>query len=232
MDSFPGNADISRDFRSMTETLQTLPIGKREANKTITRQNILLAAKELFVTKGLEATSMRDLIRQSHLGNGTFYNYFTSKEEIFDTLTDISIVKVRAQMRESWDRHGLGARGTPKVFFEFFKFYTDHPEEMHFISKNLAYVRGANIHKKLEIIRRDIEVSLSRNLRRTGKNPTSFKFVSMAIFAMFFELIAEMTTDPNFDVKTASQTLIELVQGGLMRVLRREERESKGSNTD
>ncbi len=37
---------------------------------------------------GFEAATVRDIIRRTNLSVGAFYNYYRSKEEVFDALAD------------------------------------------------------------------------------------------------------------------------------------------------
>ncbi len=46
------------------------------------RKEILLIARNLFVHKGFDQTSINDIIRISRIAKGTFYYYFSSKEEV------------------------------------------------------------------------------------------------------------------------------------------------------
>jgi AcrR family transcriptional regulator len=62
--------------------------GKREQTKVANRQAILDAAREAFSELGFEATTVRDIIRRTPLSVGAFYNYYRSKEEVYDALAD------------------------------------------------------------------------------------------------------------------------------------------------
>lgn len=55
---------------------------KRELKKIINRQTILDAATIQFKKRGFANTSVADIMNESNLGVGTFYNYFSSKEEV------------------------------------------------------------------------------------------------------------------------------------------------------
>ena len=57
-------------------------MGLREQKKLQARQAILDAAARVFKSRGFMNTSVSDIMRESNLGVGTFYNYFGSKEEI------------------------------------------------------------------------------------------------------------------------------------------------------
>src|SRR5215470_8222254 len=74
----------------MTDIAAIEPVGKRERTKVANREAILAAAKRVFATLGYDAATVRDIIRGTDLASGTFYNYFRSKEEVFEALADDS----------------------------------------------------------------------------------------------------------------------------------------------
>lgn len=69
----------------MLKTAPKLP-GKRERNRINNRNAILMAARSCFRDKGYDNTTIRDIVRQTNLAAGTFYNYFSSKQDIFIAL--------------------------------------------------------------------------------------------------------------------------------------------------
>lgn len=75
------------------------PLGKRERTKANNRESILSAAREVFAELGYGATTVRDIIRTTGLASGTFYNYFKSKEEVFEALMDHSMAQLRPRLR-------------------------------------------------------------------------------------------------------------------------------------
>lgn len=54
------------------------------------KDQILEAARKVFVRKGYEAATMQDIVEESGLSRGGVYLYFSSTEEIFLALLDIS----------------------------------------------------------------------------------------------------------------------------------------------
>src|ERR1700733_15407638 len=75
-------------------------LGKREQTKAQNRQMILEAARGVFADLGYGATTVRDIIRATSLASGTFYNYFQSKEEVFQAIHDESALRIRPRLRE------------------------------------------------------------------------------------------------------------------------------------
>jgi len=101
----------------MSEVVDLSP-GKREQTKVANRQAILEAAREVFGEMGYEAATVRDIIRRTNLSVGAFYNYYRSKEEVFDALADdgarrfrpiLHAAALKATDFESYLRAAVGA---------------------------------------------------------------------------------------------------------------------------
>ena len=46
------------------------------------KQQVINKAHQLFIDKGFQATSIQDILEFSGISKGTFYNYFSSKNEL------------------------------------------------------------------------------------------------------------------------------------------------------
>lgn len=68
--------------------------------------HVLLTAQRLFIDKGFFTTSIQDIIETAQISKGTFYNYFTSKNEclmaIFEFAHEESIVR-RHELQQGKD---------------------------------------------------------------------------------------------------------------------------------
>lgn len=65
----------------------------------VRRREILVTARELFVTKGYEQTSVNDILKIIDIAKGTFYYYFASKEEVLEAII-LDIVEEGARKAE------------------------------------------------------------------------------------------------------------------------------------
>jgi AcrR family transcriptional regulator len=61
-----------------------------EEYKEKRRLEILQVAKKVFTKKGYEPTTMKDIVEESGLSRGGVYQYFSSTEEIFKGIVDLS----------------------------------------------------------------------------------------------------------------------------------------------
>ncbi|KHF38981.1 TetR/AcrR family transcriptional regulator [Halalkalibacter okhensis] len=50
------------------------------------KQHVIKMAHQLFINKGFQATSIQDILEYSGISKGTFYNYFSSKNELLKAL--------------------------------------------------------------------------------------------------------------------------------------------------
>ncbi len=65
----------------------------------VRKKEILVVARELFITKGYEQTSVNDILKIVDIAKGTFYYYFASKEEVLEAII-LDIVEEGARRAE------------------------------------------------------------------------------------------------------------------------------------
>lgn len=83
-----------------TDTTPRQEDGRRARAKAANREAILDAARAIFVRMGVESATVRDIIRETDLAAGTFYNYFKSKEEVVKALSELTTARFRPHLAE------------------------------------------------------------------------------------------------------------------------------------
>lgn len=81
----------------------------REVKKQQTRTRIIAAAVELFEQQGYEATTVQQIAIRADVAKGTFFNYFSSKDDL--------ILELQSSMlrREIENKRGLPGPIVPQV---------------------------------------------------------------------------------------------------------------------
>jgi AcrR family transcriptional regulator len=73
--------------------------GKRETQKENRRSAILRAAMDLFSKKGFDLATVDDITRAAHVAKGTFYNFFSKKEDVLLYFLDTEFAKSRREIQ-------------------------------------------------------------------------------------------------------------------------------------
>lgn len=64
------------------------------------KQHVIKMAHQLFIDRGFQATSIQDILDYSGISKGTFYNYFSSKNELLIALFKAIYKKVEKERNE------------------------------------------------------------------------------------------------------------------------------------
>ena len=59
---------------------------EKKEDKQEKKEQLLSASYDLFMNKGVEETSIQDIVNEAHTGKGTFYYYFKDKQDVKKTL--------------------------------------------------------------------------------------------------------------------------------------------------
>lgn len=85
----------------------TSDLGRRQRRRQETQERILRAAIRLFETQGFAQTTVEQITRDADVGKGTFFNYFSTKEQV--------IQAVLANFARQFDTLEAGAAETTDV---------------------------------------------------------------------------------------------------------------------
>lgn len=88
---------------------------KRAAKERVTKvpeerkQEFVDTAERLFLEKGYEQTTVADIVREIEVAQGTFYYYFSSKEEILEAIIEKDITALEENVRQIMSREDANA---------------------------------------------------------------------------------------------------------------------------
>lgn len=205
----------------MADAAQTLTevregAGRRERSKAANRQAILAAAKRVFAQLGYETASVRDIIRGTDLASGTFYNYFKSKEEVFEALADDGARRFRPLLRatrekatsfEDYIRHAVQA---------YFTFLVDeHRSGAHPVMERGPHVR-ANTPETIAVYE-EVRDGVADAIARGLAPPVNPDFLAAACIGVAQEVGDALLKTGGKDVDAAAQFVTSFILGGVGR---------------
>jgi AcrR family transcriptional regulator len=115
--------------------------GKRERTKAANREAILVAARRVFSDLGYGAASVRDIVRETDLATGTFYNYFPDKESVLRALVDDITVEARARVRAARTAATTLEGFVSGGFRAYFEFLAEDPDTVALMRRNSGTIR-------------------------------------------------------------------------------------------
>jgi AcrR family transcriptional regulator len=191
------------------------PAGKREQTKLQNRQLILDAARQVFAELGYGAATVRDIVRATPLASGTFYNYFKSKEEIYQAIRDEVALVIRPRLRDERNRAGTVEEFISGTFRTFFEFVTRDEINFRTIrhSADITRVRmdTPEVIAGFEELREDLERAIERGVFP----PVDADFLMAAIVGVAFEMTERMLRREMRDPVAAADFATALFMGGI-----------------
>lgn len=103
-----------------------------------TREKLLNAAEKVFGKKGYFEASVVNITQEAGVGQGTFYNYFQSKKEIFDALIQQYSRQLRMAIKEEMKDASTHEEAQRKGFQAFFNWVKQHPELYSIVQQSVV----------------------------------------------------------------------------------------------
>jgi AcrR family transcriptional regulator len=192
-------------------------LGRREQTKAANRAAILQAAQRVFAELGYGAAGIRDIVRETELAAGTFYNYFPDKESVFRAIVEQSageiIVRVRAARRRAQTLPEFVEWG----FRAYFEFVSEDPATLALMRRNAGAIRtffdepaiGAGSRQ----LREDLDAAVA-----AGMVPAhDTEYMAAAMVGAGVELALRMVEREPPDVEGATGMATALFVAGLSR---------------
>lgn len=114
------------------------------AHRENQREWILEVAEDLFIRKGIEQVTMRDVAEASHITRATVYKYFANKEEMAQEIFKSITKKWRDRNElEVWGFQGNGYELLERFITILFGYLFQNPREAGFVAEvNYLYAKA------------------------------------------------------------------------------------------
>jgi AcrR family transcriptional regulator len=189
--------------------------GKREQTKLQNRQLILDAARQVFAELGYGAATVRDIIRATPLASGTFYNYFKSKEEVYQAIRDEIALAIRPRLHEERVKASTVEEFITCTFRTFFEFVADDRVNFrtirHAADTTRVRVDTPEVIAGFEELRNDLEIAIAKGLFA----PINADYLMAAIVGVAFEVAERMLLHEPHDYAAAAAFATALFIGGV-----------------
>jgi AcrR family transcriptional regulator len=196
----------------MSQVLVLSP-GKREQTKAANRLAILDAAREVFGELGFETATVRDIVRRSGLSVGAFYNYYRSKEEVFDALADDGARRfkpiLQAQSAKATDFESY-LRAAVAAYFDFIA-----AEHRTWATAEAGHMPHARNTPEIIAVFEEVRGVFGSIMGRDLSAKVDIDFLAASCIAVAREIGDRMIERPVVDVAAATDFVVRLILGGV-----------------
>ena len=194
----------------MSISINSLTSGRRAVKRQNNRDAILDAARDVFAEIGYGGTTVRDIIRRTNLASGTFYNYFNSKEAVFNALSDENGAELR-QRATSFDGF------IEAMFLTYFSYYANNRENYMLTRSNRGrtgmneVMQGPQVRAGLAELNDYIHQAIAE-----GVIPQlDVDFLTASLGGVAFSILDEMMEREPLDPEAAAQFATRLFMTGV-----------------
>lgn len=189
---------------------------KRKVTKQQNRAAIEAAAWDVFCTIGMDAANIRDIVNRSGVSPGTFYNYFRTKEAIFEVLSQELLERIRSETRAARAK----ATSAEELLFLSYQCYLNLLQSidgaMDFIDRNQHHIRS-QLYPSSAIsgLAADLEKDLRRFVPPPSMSQQDRVLVSSIIIAAGAEAVLRAGRKPRISMKYLLEFLTKFMIRGL-----------------
>ncbi len=195
--------------------MDDMTLTRKEREKVRHRDDILKAALKLFSEKGFHNVSVQDIAVESEFAVGTLYNFFQSKEQLFDELLNNCAQKIyqtlwpilESKMQEDEILRTL-VRAYAKLAEENIEFIRLYISEYGTLSLILPHKSQAEKIKVL--IDTKIREIIKSGIRNKIFRPVDVEIITIALLSTIRSFVFEASGD--FDKNKIEQGLKKIEQ--------------------
>ena len=146
------------------------------------QRHIANSALRLFIQKGTEPTSLQDVFESANISKGTFYNYFSSKDELILRIIRETYAKIRQEVEEVLFGKLVS---DPAIFQKQLETYLTqiHAYNLYDLMRSIRQGQNHELRKLIFIEeQKDIEWMAKRLVETKGEDIAVYSYEAMTLY--------------------------------------------------
>jgi AcrR family transcriptional regulator len=190
--------------------------GRREERKAQNRKKLLEAARKVFAEKGYGEATARDIVRETDLATGTFYNYFEHKQDVFVALLDEMGEKGRAIVRAQ--RQDPGASLEERIYNAFrayFEWAVEENDMFEVFRRNAGVIALMPDREPFELGISELIEDLTEWAADGDLPQADYDYLATAGVGMGFQVATRLLEKDPPDTQGATRFCTRMFMGGI-----------------
>jgi AcrR family transcriptional regulator len=167
------------------------PTGLRERNKAAKLEKISRAARALFIRRGYDATTLRQIAAKADVGLGTLFSYATDKRDLLFLIINDDIEAMNRRAFAGAPDDGALLDRLVGIFRCFFDFFGKQPNLSRIVLKELTFYAAGPQAQRFQRGRADVLARLAEVVRAaqrtgsigSGEDPREIAYTVFSIYA-------------------------------------------------
>lgn len=193
---------------------------RRTRNTEQTREQILEAARQLFIDEGYEAVSVRKIAERAKITHGTIYVHFKDKDDLLYQVSEEQFNRLLSRLRRL-PRSREPIRRLEEALLEAIRFGIEHPNDYQLMmglqttygGPKSAYLWGPNAGQVEDFLR-----GLIREAVEEGEVEIKQPDIDLSVVLALIHGLVLICADPSVDHEQAdaiAQRAVQLVLRGM-----------------
>ncbi len=166
------------------------PLGQRERNKIDKLRRIKDAARELFIAKGFDDTTTREIAIRAGVGLGTIFVYAANKRDLLFLIANDELENITKEAEASVREQASLLENLLDVFGHHYRFFRRQPALSRLVLREMVfYDSGAQAgrfqqtrEQLIELIGKIAQIAIMQNSASSNETP---QFIGWTIFCIF-----------------------------------------------
>ncbi|MDX6424218.1 MAG: TetR/AcrR family transcriptional regulator, fatty acid metabolism regulator protein [Gaiellaceae bacterium] len=193
-----------------------------DSSLTTDKRRVLLeAAVRVFARRGFHAARVGDIAEEAGVAHGLLYHYFSSKEEVLETIFRETWADLLAAVRDVEESGEPAQEQLRQVAAILLRSWRRDPDLVRVLVRGVA--RSSELDRRVGDVG-DAFAAIERIVRRGQeagelRPELDARLTSVIFYGAIEELLTgwvlELLPDSDEDVARAEQTVVEIISGGL-----------------
>lgn len=188
------------------------PMGQREKNKRDKLKRITSAARELFVSKGYDDTTTREIAIRAGVGMGTVFTYADNKRDLLFLIANEDLAKTTARAAAHVSPAAPMLSNLMAIFRDHYEFFAEQPELSRLTLREMAFYDSGTQSNRFKATR-ELLISLVHEAVRHGrergefKSPEDHRLIGWVIFCVYQSELRRWLSESEQDVARGMASL-------------------------
>jgi AcrR family transcriptional regulator len=190
--------------------------GRREERKAQNRTKLLVAARKVFAEKGYGEATARDIVRETDLASGTFYNYFADKQDAFTALLDEMGEKGRALVRAQRQDTKLSLEErVESAYRAYFEWAVEENDLFEVFRRNAGVIALLPDREPFELGISELIEDITAWAEAGDLPAADYEYLAVSAVGMGFQIATRLVEHDPPDVEGAARFCTRMFMGGV-----------------